>query len=56
MLEWLRDLDIVNWMAVGEAHRRRGLASRLYAVLEREARACGMKLAVGHGGARRRSS
>lgn len=34
---------VVNWMAVGEAYRRRGLASRLYAVLEREARARGMK-------------
>lgn len=40
-LPW--ELETVNWMAVGEAYRRRGLASRLYAVLEREARARGMK-------------
>lgn len=43
VLERLRELETVNWMAVGEAYRRRGLASRLYAVLEREARARGMK-------------
>lgn len=43
VLERLRDLDTVNWLAVGEAHRRRGFASRLYAALEREARARGMK-------------
>ena len=43
VLERLRELETVNWMAVGEAYRRRGLASRLYAVLEREARARGIK-------------
>jgi N-acetylglutamate synthase-like GNAT family acetyltransferase len=43
VLEGLQDLDTVNWMAVSEAYRRRGLASRLYAALERDARARGMK-------------
>jgi N-acetylglutamate synthase-like GNAT family acetyltransferase len=43
VLERFRDLDTVNWLAVGKSYRRRGLASRLYAVLEREARARGMK-------------
>lgn len=42
VLERLQDLDTVNWMAVDEAHRGRGLASRLYAALEREARSRGM--------------
>lgn len=42
VLERLLDLDTVNWMAVDEAHRGRGLASRLYAALEREARERGM--------------
>lgn len=43
VLERFEGLDTVNWMAVDEGHRRRGLASRLHAALEREARARGMK-------------
>jgi GNAT superfamily N-acetyltransferase len=43
VLERLRNLETVNWLAVGKRYRRRGLASRLYTVLEREARARGMK-------------
>jgi N-acetylglutamate synthase-like GNAT family acetyltransferase len=36
-LERQLGLDAVNWMAVGEEYRRRGIAAALYAVLEREA-------------------
>ncbi len=38
VLERRAGLDTVNWMAVDEAWRRRGIASRLYAVLETDAR------------------
>jgi len=37
VLERNQGLDAVNWMAVDEAYRRRGIAGRLYAALEREA-------------------
>ena len=42
-LERQLDLDAVNWMAVDEEYRRRGIAAALYAELEREARARGMR-------------
>jgi len=35
-------LDVVNWLAVGAEFRGRGLAGRLYAELEREARRRGV--------------
>jgi GNAT superfamily N-acetyltransferase len=38
VLEHLRGLETANWMAVDDAYRRRGIASRLYAALECEAR------------------
>jgi N-acetylglutamate synthase-like GNAT family acetyltransferase len=41
VLEHLRGLETANWMAVDDAYRRRGIASRLYAALECEARARG---------------
>jgi N-acetylglutamate synthase-like GNAT family acetyltransferase len=41
-LERLQCLDTANWMAVDDAYRRRGIASRLYAALEREALARGI--------------
>ena len=37
VLERNEGLDAVNWMAVDDAYRRQGIASRLYAALEREA-------------------
>lgn len=43
VLERVGELDTVNWLAVHEAHRRRGIAGRLYAELEREARARGLR-------------
>jgi N-acetylglutamate synthase-like GNAT family acetyltransferase len=39
VLERSGGLDVVNWMAVAEAFRRRGVATRLLDALEREARA-----------------
>jgi len=36
-------LDTPNWLAVDPAHRRRGVAAALYAALEREARARGVR-------------
>jgi N-acetylglutamate synthase-like GNAT family acetyltransferase len=41
-LERLGELDTVNWLAVAEGCRGRGIAGRLYAALEREALARGM--------------
>jgi N-acetylglutamate synthase-like GNAT family acetyltransferase len=37
VLERNQGLETVNWMAVDGAYRRRGVAGRLYAALEREA-------------------
>ncbi|MCX6372898.1 MAG: GNAT family N-acetyltransferase [Actinobacteria bacterium] len=37
VLERNQGLETVNWMAVDDAYRRRGIAGRLYAALEREA-------------------
>jgi GNAT superfamily N-acetyltransferase len=42
VLECYRGLETVDWMAVEGAHRRRGIARRLYAALEREALARGI--------------
>jgi len=42
-LERQKDLDTVNWMAVDADYRRRGIAAALYAELEREALARGMR-------------
>ena len=42
VLERYQELETVNWMAVDGSHRRRGVASRLYAALEREALARGI--------------
>ena len=42
VLERYQELETVNWMAVDGPHRRRGVASRLYAALEREALARGI--------------
>ena len=42
VLERDQGLDAVNWMAVDGQYRRRGIASRLYAALEREAPARGI--------------
>jgi N-acetylglutamate synthase-like GNAT family acetyltransferase len=42
VLERDKGLDAVNWMAVDDPYRRRGIASRLYAALEREALARGI--------------
>ena len=42
VLESNQGLETVNWMAVDGDHRRRGIASRLYAALEREALARGI--------------
>ncbi|HET6474835.1 MAG TPA: GNAT family N-acetyltransferase [Thermoleophilia bacterium] len=42
-LEKLGALDTANWLAVDDAYRRRGVAGDLYAALEREARARGMR-------------
>jgi GNAT superfamily N-acetyltransferase len=42
-LERYAGLDTANWLAVRESHRRRGIAAALYAVLEREARARGIR-------------
>ena len=41
-LEHHEGLDVVNWMAVDASQRRRGIAGRLYAALEREALARGL--------------
>jgi N-acetylglutamate synthase-like GNAT family acetyltransferase len=41
-LERLQGLETANWMAVDDAYRRRGIASWLYAALEREALARGI--------------
>ena len=41
-LERNQGLNAVNWMAVDGRYRRRGIASRLYAALEREAPARGI--------------
>jgi N-acetylglutamate synthase-like GNAT family acetyltransferase len=41
-LERRAGLDMPNWLAVAESHRRRGIAAALYAALEREARARGI--------------
>ncbi len=38
VLEQREGMDMVNWMAVDDGWRRRGVASRLYAALEAEAR------------------
>ena len=43
VLERQGDLDVVNWMAVDESYRRRGIASRLYERLAREAQRLGMQ-------------
>lgn len=43
VLERRDGMDTVNWMAVDAAFRRRGVASRLYEALEREARKRGMR-------------
>jgi N-acetylglutamate synthase-like GNAT family acetyltransferase len=42
-LERQGDLDTVNWMAVEPEHRRRGIAAALYAELERDAVARGIR-------------
>jgi GNAT superfamily N-acetyltransferase len=42
-LERRDGLDTPNWLAVDERYRRRGLAAALYAALEREARARGVR-------------
>jgi N-acetylglutamate synthase-like GNAT family acetyltransferase len=42
-LERFSGLDTVNWLAVDERYRRRGIAAALYAALEREARARGVR-------------
>lgn len=42
-LERAGDLDVVNWMSVDEAFRGHGLASRLLATLEAEARRRGIR-------------
>jgi N-acetylglutamate synthase-like GNAT family acetyltransferase len=42
VLERDQGLEVVNWMAVDGAYRRRGIAGRLYAALEREALARGI--------------
>ena len=42
VLERNQGLDAVNWMAVDGAYRRRGIAGRLCAALEREALARGV--------------
>jgi GNAT superfamily N-acetyltransferase len=42
-LERRAGLDIPNWLSVAESHRRRGIAAALYAALEREARARGVR-------------
>jgi len=41
-LERRAGLDIPNWLAVAESHRRRGIAAALYRELESEARARGV--------------
>lgn len=41
-LERRAGLDMPNWLAVAESHRRRGIAAALYAALEREARVRGV--------------
>jgi len=41
-LERFAGMDTVNWMAVDDAWRRRGIASRLYGVLEADARRRGL--------------
>jgi len=43
VLERDRGLDVVNWLSVDEEFRGRGLAGRLYAELEREARRRGVR-------------
>jgi N-acetylglutamate synthase-like GNAT family acetyltransferase len=43
VLERFGDLDGVNWLAGAEGYRRRGIAARLYACLEHEARARGVR-------------
>jgi N-acetylglutamate synthase-like GNAT family acetyltransferase len=42
VLERNQGLDAINWMAVDGQYRRRGIAGRLYAALEREALARGI--------------
>lgn len=42
-LEREEGLDTVNWLAVDERYRRRGIATGLYRELEREARARGIR-------------
>lgn len=42
-LERFAGMDTANWMAVDEGYRRRGIATALYAELEREARARGTR-------------
>ena len=42
-LERSGGLDVVNWMSVEAEYRGRGIASRLLAALEREARARGVR-------------
>ena len=42
-LERYAGLDTANWLAVRDDHRRRGIAADLYAALEREARARGIR-------------
>jgi GNAT superfamily N-acetyltransferase len=42
-LERYAGLVTANWLAVRESHRRRGIAAALYAALEREARARGIR-------------
>lgn len=42
-LERFAGMDTANWLAVDERYRRRGIAAALYAALEREARARGMR-------------
>ena len=49
VLERNQGLDTVNWMAVDGEYRRRGIAGRLYAALEREALARGIAPALGDG-------
>jgi N-acetylglutamate synthase-like GNAT family acetyltransferase len=42
-LEHSEGLDTPNWLAVDASYRRRGVAAALYAALEREARARGVR-------------
>ena len=46
VLERYQDMETVNWMAVDDSYRRRGVGSRLYSALEREALTRGVTRSV----------